>query len=659
MKKKLLACVLLLAVSMTALASISNQTNKVFGSGDNITKIFGFPFKVFKNTDLQVYEINTTSGNATGPMTLNTDYSVYINPISEGGSVSFTNAPLSGINTLIERIEPFTQSVSLSTEGPLPPKQIENQLDLSMMTIIQLAEQVGRIISLPISSSLNNLVYPVPAANTLIGWNATGTGLQNFVNPVLGVPNGILEGIGGNITTTNLHIVIYTVAPAGASASDKARADFIGDGVNDQVAVMAAIVAANAVNGFAEVKMLPGTYIFSAAANIAAQNGFVFDAEGTQIIGPSGTADTFTFNSGTSSCIYKFGTVSSPGSTGSLIHFKGGSNDEISWQVLQGTLQQGNGLYLDSTATGASQSTNRFHGGPVYDLDKGINISTFGAGTSEDTDMFQVNEIFNNNIGIYEHQGAGGGAPNSNIWTVDVDASWSPTGIGIETNGQYDVWNVILGSQQAGTKDMQLDSGASGNILNLTPYSQAVAAGGIVDNSGNTTNSVNVGMRTQYLSGDARGHIAVWDETIKGQLKDAGGSIIFTSPRTLTINNSIGLAGTNGQTYTFPTTSSTIPATTYQGISKAWVNYNGVSGAILSSFNVASVTHLGAGYYQVNFSTPMSDTNYGVGITARRTTTFTSSGDQAEIFNTGNVTVAHYEAGVRTDANPIFIDIKR
>lgn len=48
------------------------------------------------------------------------------------------------------------------------------------------------------------------------------------------------------------------------------------------------------------------------------------------------------------------------------------------------------------------------------------------------------------------------------------------------------------------------------------------------------------------------------------------------------------------------------------GICKAWVNYNGVAGAIRASFNVASVTKNGTGDYTVNFTTAMPDTNYGV-----------------------------------------------
>ena len=52
---------------------------------------------------------------------------------------------------------------------------------------------------------------------------------------------------------------------------------------------------------------------------------------------------------------------------------------------------------------------------------------------------------------------------------------------------------------------------------------------------------------------------------------------------------------------------------------KAWVNFDGTfgsspftlaNGGIRSAFNVSSVTDLGAGYYQVNFATAFSDSDW-------------------------------------------------
>jgi hypothetical protein len=49
-----------------------------------------------------------------------------------------------------------------------------------------------------------------------------------------------------------------------------------------------------------------------------------------------------------------------------------------------------------------------------------------------------------------------------------------------------------------------------------------------------------------------------------------------------------------------------------RGSAKAWVNFNGVTGAIRSSFNVSSITQIGGATYQVNYTTAMSDENYSI-----------------------------------------------
>jgi hypothetical protein len=46
------------------------------------------------------------------------------------------------------------------------------------------------------------------------------------------------------------------------------------------------------------------------------------------------------------------------------------------------------------------------------------------------------------------------------------------------------------------------------------------------------------------------------------------------------------------------------------GIAKAWVNFNGNTAAIRSSFNIASITKNSTGNYTISFSTAMPNANY-------------------------------------------------
>jgi hypothetical protein len=59
-------------------------------------------------------------------------------------------------------------------------------------------------------------------------------------------------------------------------------------------------------------------------------------------------------------------------------------------------------------------------------------------------------------------------------------------------------------------------------------------------------------------------------------------------------------------------TVSTSSANVIQGSAKAWCNWNGSTNAIRSSYNVSSITNLGTGAWQVNFTNAMADANYAI-----------------------------------------------
>lgn len=66
-------------------------------------------------------------------------------------------------------------------------------------------------------------------------------------------------------------------------------------------------------------------------------------------------------------------------------------------------------------------------------------------------------------------------------------------------------------------------------------------------------------------------------------------------------------------------TASTAIENAIHGSAKAWVNFDGQNTpTIRASFNVSSITDDGIGYYTVNFTTAMPDTNYTTLISARR-----------------------------------------
>jgi hypothetical protein len=57
-------------------------------------------------------------------------------------------------------------------------------------------------------------------------------------------------------------------------------------------------------------------------------------------------------------------------------------------------------------------------------------------------------------------------------------------------------------------------------------------------------------------------------------------------------------------------------STVVKGSAKAWVNFNGTTATVRSSFNISSVVRNGAGLYTINMTTAMPNATYAVNATS-------------------------------------------
>jgi hypothetical protein len=84
----------------------------------------------------------------------------------------------------------------------------------------------------------------------------------------------------------------------------------------------------------------------------------------------------------------------------------------------------------------------------------------------------------------------------------------------------------------------------------------------------------------------------------------------------ITFNDTTSLTSANigtAQLVNGSVTASKLGTTEQKQICKAWVNFNCITGAVNSSYNVSSVTLVTSGAnWIINFSTPMTDANYVV-----------------------------------------------
>jgi hypothetical protein len=80
----------------------------------------------------------------------------------------------------------FTQETDISNAGSFSARTIENAFDKLTMLVLQLREQIDRVLIVPVSTAQDvSMDLPAPEAGMVIGWNSTADGLQN-IDPIDG-----------------------------------------------------------------------------------------------------------------------------------------------------------------------------------------------------------------------------------------------------------------------------------------------------------------------------------------------------------------------------------------------------------------------------------------------------------------------------------------
>ena len=103
----------------------------------------------------------------------------------------------------------------------------------------------------------------------------------------------------------------------------------------------------------------------------------------------------------------------------------------------------------------------------------------------------------------------------------------------------------------------------------------------------------------------------------------------------------------------------TVPVdTVVNGTAKAWVNFNGTGTvAIRRAFNVSSITDLGTGYYRVNLTTAVVDTNGA--LFAGKANQVTNAGNATGVFWQSTVAfgIVNYEGGSTVDGELLYFAV--
>ncbi|MGL4265156.1 MAG: hypothetical protein ACRCTX_26330 [Afipia sp.] len=162
--------------------TISSTTRKAGPyTGNDATTVFPFAFKVFSASDILVVRADDTGAETV--LTLNSDYNVGLNANQDsnpGGSVTLPAALASTLTLTITSAVQNLQPTDLTNNGAFFPKVLNTTFDRIVIQIQQLAESLGRSLKTSVSTPDGvDPTLPTPVPYQLIGWNATGTGLQN------------------------------------------------------------------------------------------------------------------------------------------------------------------------------------------------------------------------------------------------------------------------------------------------------------------------------------------------------------------------------------------------------------------------------------------------------------------------------------------------
>lgn len=253
-------------------------------SGNDVTTSFPFSFKVFAETDVQVF---VTDALVTTELTLDVDYSVAVNADqddSPGGTVTYplTGDPLAAGTTLdVQGNVAYTQPAALPQGGNFSPRVIENALDRLTMQTIQLADAID-LGPIPGGVSLSGLPNAAARANYLLGFDSSGN--PTAVAPVSGSAADLaLSLLDDTDDTKGASLVAFSVNRAYASGVGKklleirSVTDFdgvIGDGVNDDTGGIQTAVSSGYAIYFpiprvkylvsAEISVPSGAHLFGA-----------------------------------------------------------------------------------------------------------------------------------------------------------------------------------------------------------------------------------------------------------------------------------------------------------------------------------------------------------------------------------------------------------
>lgn len=220
--------------------SVSSTTQKVVYTGDDVTSVFDYTFKIFADADLTVI-LYTIDDGTEETLTLTTDYTVTDAGEEAGGTVTLVAGALSSdYKLIIKRVLTLTQGVDLVENDPLPAETVEEALDRLTYIEQQQSEEIDR--SLKIDSTLSTDVnLPAPEDGKCYKYDE---GTDAFVNTTYDPDEQVVLAE----AEADAAAVSASAASSSASASAASAVDSAASAVDSAASAVDAAASAASVN---------------------------------------------------------------------------------------------------------------------------------------------------------------------------------------------------------------------------------------------------------------------------------------------------------------------------------------------------------------------------------------------------------------------------
>jgi len=148
--------------------------------------VFAYPFAIFADADLKVYQTLSGVGadDTADILTLTTDYTVSDAGVTAGGNVTLVTSAAAGDIITIQRDLAVARTTDYQNLGDLASTSLNDDLDKLVMMVQQQEEALaGRLLQFHQATDLTSIStkLPDPVASEFLRWNAAKTALESVL----------------------------------------------------------------------------------------------------------------------------------------------------------------------------------------------------------------------------------------------------------------------------------------------------------------------------------------------------------------------------------------------------------------------------------------------------------------------------------------------